>query len=92
MTEYIERETLMRKIHDAPEADGNKRAAQLLECILQAPSADVAPVVHGRWCWEGRFKACSICGSYVEWDENLGANFWKFCPNCGALMDGCAQK
>jgi NADH pyrophosphatase NudC (nudix superfamily) len=45
-------------------------------------------VVHGHWCWEGKFKACSECGSYVEWDETLGANFWKFCPYCGAKMDG----
>lgn len=50
--------------------------------------ADVVPVVHGHWCWEGKFKACSECGSYVEWDETLGANFWKFCPYCGAKMDG----
>jgi NADH pyrophosphatase NudC (nudix superfamily) len=51
------------------------------------PKADVAPVVHGKWCWEGKFKACSECGSYVEWNETLGANFWKYCPYCGAKMD-----
>lgn len=51
-------------------------------------SKEVAEVVHGWWCWEGKFKACSRCGSYVEWDETLGANFWKFCPYCGAKMDG----
>ena len=48
-------------------------------------------VVHGHWCWEGKFKACSRCGSYVEWDETLGASFWKFCPYCGAKMDGGAD-
>ena len=47
-----------------------------------------AEVRRGHWCWEGRFKACSNCGSYVEWDETLGANFWKFCPYCGADMRG----
>ena len=51
-------------------------------------TVDAVEVVHGHWCWEGRFKACSQCGSYVEWDETLGANFWKFCPYCGARMDG----
>jgi NADH pyrophosphatase NudC (nudix superfamily) len=56
--------------------------------IMEVPAADVAPVVHGEWCWEGKFKACSKCGSYVEWNETLGVNFWKYCPYCGAKMDG----
>ena len=59
-----------------------------LNLIFKAPTVDAVEVVHGHWCWEGRFKACSNCGSYVEWDEMLGANFWKFCPYCGAKMDG----
>jgi len=42
---------------------------------------------HGRWMWEGQFKACSECGSYVEWSETLGANFWKYCPYCGIKME-----
>lgn len=46
--------------------------------IDEAPTVDAVEVVHGHWCWEGKFKACSRCGSYVEWDETLGANFWKF--------------
>ena len=50
--------------------------------------AEVIEQRHGEWCWEGKFKACSRCGSYVEWNETLGANFWKFCPFCGAKMDG----
>lgn len=57
----------------------------MLECCH---TVDAVEVVHGHWCWEGKFKACSECGSYVEWDETLGANFWKFCPFCGAKMDG----
>ena len=56
--------------------------------IDEQPTVDAVEVVHGHWCWEGKFKACSRCGSYVEWDETLGANFWKFCPYCGAKMDG----
>lgn len=46
-----------------------------------------AKAVHGKWMWEGEFKACSECGSYVEWDETLGASFWKFCPYCGTKME-----
>ena len=56
--------------------------------IENATTVDAVEVVHGHWCWEGRFRACSECGSYVEFTETLGASHWKYCPNCGAKMDG----
>lgn len=62
--------------------------AQHLHMLLETqPTVDAAPVVHGRWMWEGRFKACSECGSYIDWNDTLGANHWSFCPYCGAKMD-----
>jgi NADH pyrophosphatase NudC (nudix superfamily) len=81
---------------DCPDRQMLKEKFSLLECFSLKYSrmlieAGYAPVVHGHWCWEGKFKACSECGSYVEWDETLGANFWKFCPYCGAKMDGGDQ-
>lgn len=51
-------------------------------------AAGVTIQKHGRWMWEGRFKACSECGSYIDWNDTLGANHWRFCPYCGAKMDG----
>ena len=73
---------------------GNKKAIYR-EAILAVKSIlhsakpiDAVPVRHGHWCWDGRFRACSICGSYVEFTETLGASHWKYCPNCGAKMDG----
>lgn len=75
---------LSRELLDASKG-GAEGAMYELDYV---PAADVAPVVHGEWCWEGKFKACSKCGSYVEWNETLGANFWKYCPFCGAKMDG----
>ena len=62
-------------------------AADILHEIATFPTVDAAPVVHGHWCWQGKFRACSKCGSYVEFTETLGASFWKFCPYCGAHMD-----
>lgn len=45
---------------------------------------DVAPVVHGRWLKNERFKQkrrkCSECGFDSDFEFN-------FCPNCGARMD-----
>lgn len=57
------------------------------------PTLDVAPVVHGRWvlldeCYnEGVY--CSACHKKVY--KKCYANQKiksKFCPNCGARMDG----
>ena len=61
--------------------------------IEAAPAVDAAPVVHARAVWinplDPRKKICiwkcsslcSACGDYV-------AVGWKYCPNCGAKMDG----
>ena len=71
--------------HNEAQCDGISWAYREVKAL---PTADAVEVVHGHWCWEGKFKACSQCGSYIEWDETLGANFWKYCPHCGAKMDG----
>lgn len=60
--------------------------------LLTARTVDAVEVVHGHWCWEGRFRACSECGSYVEFTETLGASHWKYCPYCGAKMGAEAAK
>ena len=62
------------------------------------PTANVAPVRHGRWeriGIKGRkglpiYPCCSVCGMVSaayrsEWEGLRGA--WKYCPNCGAKMD-----
>ena len=56
--------------------------------LRKVPTAEVAPVVHGRWILK-RFSdrehdvgtVCSVC--------RKAALFWTdYCPNCGAKMDG----
>lgn len=59
--------------------DGNRSINQ---------SADVAPVVHGRWEKCDNLKPkCSVCGEYhlYAWSDYRKCNY---CPNCGAKMDG----
>lgn len=57
--------------------------------IEDAPAADVAPVVHGRW-GTGRFNLET--GNYEEQCtrcRNFSKEYGKpYCPNCGAKMDG----
>ena len=83
--EYIDREavlTVLKAVFDETDPVGEEQFGILKahRIVREAPAADVVKVVHGEWCWEGKFKACSKCGSYVEWNETLGANFWKYCP------------
>ena len=88
MVEYVEREALIAKLK---EKTINTETA-FINCVLigllkNAPTADVVEVRHGEWRYEGDYKACSLCGTFVEWNT-LGTSHWKYCPFCGAKMDG----
>lgn len=60
--------------------------------IKSMPTID--PVKHGHWVRDGIDKwRCSVCGignNYAyAWSVNGGENLQdKYCPNCGARMDG----
>lgn len=65
--------------------------------IEDAPAANVAPVVHGRWIsWEeaGNFvpspdrHECSVCHDAAQVLVNGFELLSDYCPNCGAKMDG----
>lgn len=62
-------------------SDGISAAIKELEAF---PTADVAPVVHGRWlCVDTdteQFFLCNRCKKKEYWESN-------YCPNCGAKMD-----
>ena len=62
-----------------------------MRLIDQAPTLDAAPVVHGQWEKHPNmygFVRCSECRDCVVWDEWVNNEKWKYCPNCGAKMDG----
>ena len=61
-----------------------------MQAIDEMPSADVVPVVHGKWMKEDRghveyCAVCDQCGFDWMWSDR---GYFKFCPNCGAKMDG----
>ena len=62
------------------------RAADVWACIEREPTVDAVEVVHGRWVKNGwNDYSCSACrGQFI----GHGAFGWKYCPNCGAKMDG----
>lgn len=104
MDEYIDREVFKKSVEEhyckpckAEGKDHNGcwcRACwvdDMLDEVIDAPPADVAPVVHGRWigkpiCGNDNCK-CSECGSWHHIHATLGEVTQKYCPNCGAKMD-----
>lgn len=95
MAEYIEREALMVALCKEIVGDGDyyngkdDMQDQIRDMVSRFPSADVAPVRHGRWL-DGK---CTVCGweepDVGTWD-GYDAEAWietPYCPNCGCKMD-----
>ena len=103
MAEYIEREALIKRLEVTPlfnpqyEYDELVRKG-IIDLVKQRPAADVVEVRHGEWevCSDeyeicaGEF-VCSECKESFVSSELTDEQFFemmKFCPNCGAKMDG----
>ena len=94
MSDYIERDKIFSVWRSIP---APASLASLAAAISQTPSADVAPVRHGRWIEDERTypgpglknNLCSACGEVAgAWKEGLEpGRKWAYCPNCGARMD-----
>lgn len=93
MAEYIQRSYIrkMAMLEMAYTMETETDAAVVLRMIEDAPTADVAPVVHGQWETSSDRPdslICSVC--------KCGFDMWKhdphnYCPNCGTRMDGGAD-
>lgn len=102
MTDYIKRTDAVKIAEKYGLANGSVlgRHTGLADCIAidisELPAADVAEVMHGEWLrsdddWNSLTTIqCSICGE--EWcfetDDDVSLLNYKYCPNCGAKMDG----
>lgn len=98
MDELIKRADALAMIDGMKPPAGNM-GAEIIKAMCWAgvkscvPAVDAAPVVHARPVWINPLNPgakmctwkcsslCSVCGDYV-------AESWKYCPNCGAKMDG----
>ena len=85
--------TLMSTIIDFHQVD---RMNVAIKYVVTAPTVDAVEVVHGRWVPEYEYDGtvggtavsaygCSVCHGYVGW---LFGEDYKYCPHCGAKMDG----
>lgn len=54
------------------------------------PTVDVAPVRHGRWALNKKYGdyECSECGQGDVKAMDFTNLKMRYCPNCGARMDG----
>ena len=84
---YIDADLLLNKLpDDLPYKSSVKRV------LIQAPTADVVEVRHGEWEKVMNHRECSKC-SYNAPYKKIKAGYHlqdlsKYCPNCGAKMDG----
>lgn len=86
MTDYIKREDIvdlgvMMQTH-------LWTREQTYNAIFCLPSADVAPVRHGKWEGCKGDITCSACGEYALYDsEDIEMQYRTlYCPFCGAKM------
>ena len=57
-----------------------------LRDVLNAPTLDYAPVRHGEWIHDiNNLYGCSEC---LGREPMSHKSLKRFCPNCGAKMDG----
>ena len=87
MTRYIDADAL--KKHYAWWEDDRQK---LFDSIVdQQPTVDAVPVRHGKWIHEVRYTIDSL-HSYQQYRcSECGTTYitnTKYCPNCGARMDG----
>lgn len=86
MDEYVLKTAAMEIVR---RTSGDYAAA--FAAIRKLPAADVAPVVHGKWAPSEEnpgFLVCSACGDCYVVDEWADGKKWRYCPACGAKMDG----
>ena len=98
MAEYIDREAFIEDIKTEIinlKLDGMKGTPRpcdelysFIDRINEQPSADVAPVKHGWWIHDDEWWEF-ICTSCHKGIGNIKK--YKYCPNCGAKMDGEEQ-
>lgn len=65
--------------------------------VLDAPTVDAVPVVHGKWIMTGGMKPpeyhhhhqCSVCEAYAPMRPPYGSRemLTRWCPGCNAKMD-----
>ena len=95
MAEYIEREALEVELNHrlnflmGENGEYDHYTSGFDEAVTRVenfPSADVAPVQHGKWLYGDYYDIGDVC-SECDWDSKMTHPSYRYCPNCGAKMD-----
>ena len=87
MAEYVSKDMICAKMMHCNFRSPDMTVSDFINDEL--PSADVQAVCHGRWKLTNNpsFRKCSECGAW--WSSDIADNYFtKYCPKCGARMDG----
>jgi hypothetical protein len=92
MPRYIDADRLISRLNIFNEWCKDERlkgSIFAVDVIRDEPTADVEPVKHGKWEKE---EICTNCKTNIE-DLFEGEFYYsceklRFCPHCGAKMDG----
>lgn len=101
MAEYIDRQAVLDAIFPVdPENDGSDGCTVVLQnqsftsteiegIVCSIPAADVRPVVHADWFFDSEWwdYVCTHCHGRIG-----NVKRYKFCPHCGAQMNGGASQ
>ncbi len=88
MARYIDADNLTKRLCPYTDSGYAQDIDTILAIVDEEPTADVAPVMHGRWNYQKPDDAytykpwkCSNCGLQG------GKHQTAYCPHCGAKMD-----
>ena len=103
MTEYIDRKEAIRVLSkpitmsmcvQIGECKFKRQQRETdLELIKSLSATDIQPVEYGEWTAEGNdeygnyWDECTVCRKAVFFPQSV-KNDYKYCPHCGARMDG----
>ena len=83
----VDAESLLTDIMMLPHNGDMISSAEVEQAILDAPTIEAEPVVHGRWIFgtanHREYMKCSEC-----LHSQTPTGVFVYCPNCGAKMDG----
>lgn len=89
--EFISRTEALKDFEECNNANQNWTPQRVKTLLLRQRTADVAPVVHGKWIKNEWLSTdfspvydCSVCGKSIE---QKYITLPPRCEHCGALMD-----
>lgn len=93
MAEYIDKNTtvgILEAMSRSADCECiKKRLEKAAKRVGAIPTANVAPVIYGRWAHLGGDEwCCSACGFVITTEGSWYKPTKKYCEDCGAKMDG----